>query len=163
MILLPHFLRKKGVLSFKFMTFSIKDVWDITVKGMAAFITNFSIGLVTLFYNLSITHQGMGEATLSAYVIIGYLALIALTAFLGSSQGIQPAISFFAGSGDNDRIVSLTRSTLWFNLWFGFRLYGSYVGGRAYCYQSLYKRCTFNHQHKCNCQYLFLESCLCIC
>lgn len=115
MILLPHFLRKKGVLSFKFMTFSLKDVWDITVKGMAAFITNFSIGLVTLFYNLSITHQGLGEATLSAYVIIGYLALIALTAFLGSSQGIQPAISFFAGSGDNDRIVSLTRSTLWFN------------------------------------------------
>lgn len=116
MILLPHFLRKKGVLSFAFMAFTIKDVWDITIKGMAAFVTNFSIGLVTLFYNLSITHQGMGEATLSAYVIIGYLALIALTAFLGSSQGIQPAISFFAGSGENERIVSLTRSTVWFNV-----------------------------------------------
>lgn len=132
-ILLPHFLKKKGVLHFKLELFKIKDIVLIIRKGLSAFITNFSIGLVTLFYNLAINHNNMGEITLSAYVIIGYLALIALTAFLGAAQGIQPAISYYSGSGENHKIRELSRFSIIFNITIGIILmviiwlFGSYI------------------------------------
>lgn len=97
MILLPHFLRGKGMLRFAVPRISPKLAWSILFLGAPAFIMEFSIGIVTLFYNIAITHNGFGELGLAAYLTIGYIALIILTVFLGIAQGIQPLVSYFHG------------------------------------------------------------------
>ena len=122
-ILLPHFLGKRGNLYFQKVKLKISDVIDICTKGAAAFITNFSIGFVTLCYNIAIVSYNLGENKLSAFTIIGYLFLIALTIFLGSSQGIQPALSVFSTRDMKDRVKSLTRRIVLFNLALAIILY----------------------------------------
>ncbi|CAM3639491.1 MATE family efflux transporter [Erysipelothrix urinaevulpis] len=116
LLLLPHFLMKKGRSHFKWTKFSIQDMITICRNGMAAFITNFSIGLVTFLYNITIVKNHLGETALSSYVIIGYIALIAITAFLGSSQGLQPSMSYFAGEKNYKRIRSLSTLIVMYNL-----------------------------------------------
>ena len=123
-ILLPHFLSKRGILHFRKPVFSWKTIARIGKNGTPAFVAEFSLGFVTLLYNIFIIKNGLGNDGLAAYMVIGYAALICLTAFLGASQGIQPAVSFFHGSGKQDKISSLFRATLVFTLGLGIVFYG---------------------------------------
>ncbi len=97
MILLPHFLKKRGMLQFSLPKLSPKLGWSILYLGAPAFVMEFSIGIVTLFYNIAINQNGFGELGLAAYLTIGYMALIILTVFLGIAQGVQPLVSYFHG------------------------------------------------------------------
>lgn len=106
-ILLPHFLRRKGMLYFAMPTLSWTMVGSILLLGAPAFIMEFSIGIVTLFYNIAINQNGFGEIGLAAYLTVGYMALIILTVFLGIAQGIQPLISYFHGKHDRERTREL--------------------------------------------------------
>lgn len=106
-ILLPHFLRKKGMLRFSMPDWSARTAWSILFLGAPAFVMEFSIGIVTLFYNIAINRNGFGELGLAAYLTIGYIALIVLTVFLGIGQGIQPLVSYFHGQGDVRRVREL--------------------------------------------------------
>ena len=119
MILLPHFLQKKGDLFFTKMSVPFTFVKDLLKFGTAAFITNFSIGMVALWYNLAIVKYGFGEIGLSSYLIIGYLSLIALRCFLGAAQGVQPVLSLYSSQGDYKRIASLNKFITIFNAVFG--------------------------------------------
>ena len=103
LILLPHFLRGKGMLRFGWPKLSPKLSWTILYLGAPAFIMEFSLGIVTLFYNIAINRNGYGEIGLAAYLTIGYIALIILTVFLGIGQGVQPVISYFHGKSEHGR------------------------------------------------------------
>ncbi len=106
LILLPHFVRGRGLLRFSLPALSaesLRIVRAILALGAPAFVMEFSIGLVTLFYNIAITRNGFGEIGLAAYLTIGYIALIVLTVFLGVGQGIQPVISYCHGRGEAER------------------------------------------------------------
>lgn len=109
MILVPHFIKKQGNLYFKKIGLQIDFIINILKTGLAAFVTNFSIGLIALFYNLAIVKYGYGDLGLSAYLIVGYIALIALRCFMGAAQGIQPILSIYQNQEDYDRIESLNR------------------------------------------------------
>ena len=102
-IMLPHFLRGRGMLRFALPPFSGRLAWGILYLGAPAFIMEFSIGIVTLFYNIAINANDFGELGLAAYLTIGYIALIILTVFLGIGQGMQPLISYFHGRGEHGR------------------------------------------------------------
>ncbi len=105
-ILLPHFVRGQGQLRFSLPALSaesLRIVRAILILGAPAFVMEFSIGMVTLFYNIAINRNGFGEIGLAAYLTIGYIALIVLTVFLGVGQGIQPIVSYFHGRGDMAR------------------------------------------------------------
>lgn len=101
LILLPHFLRRKGFLFFARVggsfAASFKNIGRITVLGFPAFIMEFSIGIVTFIYNYFIIRYSYGEIGLAAYLIIGYVSLIILTLFLGAAQGLQPIFSYYDG------------------------------------------------------------------
>ena len=77
------------------------------VNGSPAFVAEFSLGLVTLLYNIFIVRSGLGEQSLAAFMLIGYAALICITALLGASQGIQPVISYLSGAGEYGKIRKL--------------------------------------------------------
>lgn len=133
LILLPHFLKKRGGLWFTWPRRSPGLLRRLLAGGAPAFIAEFSIGLVTLLYNLAIVRAGLGEGGLAAYLVIGYAALICLTAFLGASQGVQPAVSYLAGAGRPDRIRFLFAASAVFCLGLAVALYAAlFFGGGAF-------------------------------
>lgn len=134
LILLPHFIKKKGDLYFeksKLNKFILKRVF---IEGLPAFIAEFSIGFVTLVYNKAILKQGLGDDGLAIYLLIGYASLIFLTSFLGVGQGVQPVISYLEGARNTKKIKSLFKSTVIFNLVLAIVLYISIFGLGKYFY-----------------------------
>lgn len=100
LILLPHFLAKKGQLHFAKFQMHRQNIRQIFVLGFPSFIMEFTIGIVTFIYNFAIVKHGYGEIGLAAYLAIGYLMLIILTIFLGMAEGLQPVFSYFTGTGE---------------------------------------------------------------
>lgn len=103
LILLPHFLLKKGSLYFAKTNIHFYHIKYILMLGFPSFIMEFTIGIVTFVYNFAIVKHGYGEIGLAAYLVIGYLMLIILTLFLGMAEGLQPVFSYFAGVGNKAR------------------------------------------------------------
>lgn len=95
LILLPHFLTRRGALYFRLCRPVLRDMKNIIICGVPAFIMEFSIGIATFLYNFAITYYGYGEIGLAAYLMIGYLMLILFTLFLGMAEGLQPVFSRF--------------------------------------------------------------------
>lgn len=100
LILLPHFLLKKGCLYFEKQKIRFSNIRWIFSLGFPSFIMEFTIGIVTFVYNFAIVRNGYGEIGLAAYLVIGYLMLIILTIFLGMAEGLQPVFSYFTGTGE---------------------------------------------------------------
>lgn len=107
LILLPHFLLKKGDLYFSGFSLRLRYIRQIFNLGFPSFIMEFTIGIITFIYNFAIIKNGYGELGLAAYLMIGYLMLIILTVFLGLAEGLQPVFSYFTGSGDEEKNRSL--------------------------------------------------------
>lgn len=109
LILLPHFLLKKGNLHFAKTHIGFHQIRYILMLGFPSFIMEFTIGIVTFVYNFAIVKHGYGEIGLAAYLVIGYLMLIILTLFLGMAEGLQPVFSYFAGVGEEERSREMRR------------------------------------------------------
>lgn len=109
LILLPHFLRRRGVLYFQPCRPRLSEGKGILVCGVPSFVMEFSIGIVTFLYNLAIRRHGYGEMGLAAYLLMGYLMLILLTLFLGMAEGLQPVFSHFMASGEEARNLATRR------------------------------------------------------
>ncbi|MCF4152300.1 hypothetical protein L2W58_10875 [Dethiosulfovibrio sp. F2B] len=111
-VLLPHFLLKKGRLYLEKATIRWKDWHDILRLGSPSFVMEFSIGIITFIYNVAIVKNGYGETGLAAYLVIGYMMLIFLTLFLGMAEGLQPVFSYLQSVGNhgkNDELLSFAR------------------------------------------------------
>ena len=111
-ILLPHFLFRRGSLRFTSFRPQIRTFGRILLLGLPAFIMEFTIGMVTFITNTSIGILGMGETGLAAYLLIGYLMLIILTLYLGMAEGLQPVFSAMKGSHDTEGLRSLLRFSM---------------------------------------------------
>lgn len=109
LIVLPHFLLKKGNLYFAVPGVRPSIVKNIAILGFPSFIMEFTIGMITFVYNLVIVKYGFGEIGLAAYLLIGYLMLIFLTLFLGMAEGLQPVFSYLSGSGEKERCNDMRR------------------------------------------------------
>lgn len=108
-IMLPHFLRKKGNLYFSAPMLRLHTVRKIFTLGFPSFVMEFTIGITTFIYNIAIVKHGYGEIGLASYLLIGYLMLIILTLFLGMAEGLQPVFSYFTGSGETERCKDMRR------------------------------------------------------
>lgn len=107
-LMLPHLLHKKGNLYFEKVKIRIKDINIITLKGIPSFAMEFALGLTTLFCNIAIANH-LGSLGLATYGIIGYISLIALSLFLGMSQGTQPLISYYFGAKKIELVSRLVK------------------------------------------------------
>lgn len=103
LILLPHFLRRRGALAFAKTRPQVRLLGRVYLLGFPSFIMEFTIGTITFIYNSAIVRHGYGELGLAAYLVIGYLMLIILTVFLGMAEGLQPVFSYFSGIGEEAR------------------------------------------------------------
>ena len=124
LMLLPHFLLKRGVLRFARVRFSLPDAGRFLRLGIPSFVMEFSIGMVTFLMNSGIVRWGYGEKGLAAYVIIGYLMLMVLTLFLGMTEGLQPAISYLNAAGERRKLGELIRFSVMVFVVVGILAYG---------------------------------------
>ena len=109
LILLPHFLLRRGTLYFQAVRPRLPEGRSILVCGAPSFLMEFSIGIVTFLYNVAVSRHGYGELGLAAYLMIGYLMLILLTLFLGMAEGLQPVFSRLMATGERERNLAMRR------------------------------------------------------
>lgn len=89
MILLPHYLLKKGVFHFHLPQFDSRLARDIIIHGLPAGIGQLSPSVMTLCMN-SVLIAGIGNIGVNAFSIISYVASFTVAIFNGTSDGLQP-------------------------------------------------------------------------
>ena len=89
LIILSHFLRKKGVLRFCRFRVDGALLHKIAVRGLPACIAQFANPITTLWINKMLSQQ-IVEIAVNAYSIISYVATFSMGVFFGVSDGLQP-------------------------------------------------------------------------
>ncbi|MCY6369930.1 MATE family efflux transporter [Clostridium ganghwense] len=102
-MLLMHFVLKKGNLKFIKTRIVLNDVIRIFRNGFPNFLSEMSAAVVTLIYNL-VFMKMLGEIGVSAYSIINYIHILMLMVFIGISQAMQPIISYNYGAKKYERV-----------------------------------------------------------
>ena len=80
-------------------------------NGMSELVTNLSISLVGMLYNVRLMHL-VGESGVIAYGIISYVSFMFLSLFLGYSMGIAPVVGYHYGAGNRQELRSLRRRSI---------------------------------------------------
>lgn len=106
MILSLHFVKKKNQFHFVKCKLSIPIFSKIFSLGLPSFINEFSSGIVMLLFNFTILKLA-GNIGVAAYGVIANIALIAVAAFTGVAQGVQPLISQAYGMKQRKLIKTL--------------------------------------------------------
>ncbi|MCY6957437.1 MATE family efflux transporter [Clostridium brassicae] len=88
--------KKSGLKLMKFVP-NIKDFLRILTNGISSFISEMSVGIVTIAFNKVILMQ-IGEIGVAAYGIIANINLIFFSIFMGNSQAMQPLVSISYGA-----------------------------------------------------------------
>ena len=91
LIVLVHFLRKKGDLRIKKVQIQKELFKKIFTRGLPECIAQFAIPITTLWMNYMLM-ENFGEIAINAYSIISYVASFSVAIFFGTSEGLQPLI-----------------------------------------------------------------------
>lgn len=91
LILLPHFLGKKGILKIKPFKPDLSLVGKIFLRGAPECVSQFEAPMGIMLTN-RILSESLGNAALNAYSVIGYVATFSVAIFIGTAEGIQPLL-----------------------------------------------------------------------
>ena len=91
LIILTHFVRKRGILRFHRFRSAKKLYLDICFRGMPEMIAQFSSPIMTLWMNRSLGHY-IGDIGLNSFSVISYISSLTLTMLFGASEGMQPLL-----------------------------------------------------------------------
>lgn len=108
---LSHFLRKKSTLRFVKFKFSFATIKRIICLGFPDCTTELSVGIVTILFNQTLLKL-IGQDALISYSVICYVNTLILMTMIGITQGTQPLISFYFGSGEIDKVNHLLKMGL---------------------------------------------------
>ena len=109
-ILLPHFIRKKGYLSFGNVKLKMETVKGFLKIGLPSFFAQASYSVIVLLHNLIIT-KNIGEIGVSCYSIINYVGTNIYMVLYGLALGAQPLISYNYGKKDSKKMLSFYKIT----------------------------------------------------
>ena len=82
-------------------------------NGLSEFVTNISMSLVNMLYNLQLMKY-IGEDGVAAYGVIQYVAFFFVAIYIGYSMGTAPFVSFHYGAENYDELKNLFRKGLGF-------------------------------------------------
>lgn len=82
-------------------------------NGLSEFVTNISMSLVNMLYNLQLMKY-IGEDGVAAYGVIQYVAFFFVAIYIGYSMGTAPIVSFHYGAENYDELKNLFRKGLGF-------------------------------------------------
>ncbi|MDR2337604.1 MAG: MATE family efflux transporter [Deltaproteobacteria bacterium] len=88
-IMLSHFIRKKGALRFHLFTPDFAMWRKILLRGLPEMTAQFAMPVTTLCLNYTLLNS-LGASAVNAYSIINYVSSCLFAAFWGISEGLQP-------------------------------------------------------------------------
>lgn len=103
-----HFFGKKNTISFRPVRPSLKRLIYSCQVGVSAFTGEISSGVATTVFNFIILGL-VGNTGVAAYGVVANIAIVAVSAFNGISNGSQPLISDFFGRGEMKKVQNILR------------------------------------------------------
>ncbi len=82
-------------------------------NGLSEFVTNISMSLVNMLYNLQLMKY-IGEDGVAAYGVIQYVAFFFVAIYIGYSMGTAPIVSYHYGAENYDELKNLFRKGMGF-------------------------------------------------
>ncbi|WP_238899711.1 MATE family efflux transporter [Clostridium sp. YIM B02500] len=110
-IILPHFLKKKGQLTFGNVKLEMKVVKEIITIGFPSFFAEAAFSIIIFFYNIVLGIY-MREEGIASYSIINYITTNIYMMLLGVSLGAQPLISYYFGARDTKKMFTFYKFAL---------------------------------------------------
>lgn len=114
-ILLPHFIMKKGYLTFGNVKISFKTVKEFCIIGFPSFFAQGSYSIIVLMHNIALVKY-VGEMGISAYSILNYLTTNIYMVLYGITLGVQPLVSYNYGKKDGEKMLWFFRTTATSNI-----------------------------------------------
>ena len=112
MIPLIYFARPNGsLLQLGKFRFDGKALLRTCTNGSSELMTNLSLSVVSILYNLQLIHYA-GEDGIAAYGVIMYVNLFFLSVFIGFSIGTAPLIGFNHGAQNHGELKSLFKKSV---------------------------------------------------
>ncbi|MGL4914147.1 MAG: MATE family efflux transporter [Romboutsia sp.] len=103
-IILPHFIQKKGYLSFGKVKLENEVVNDLLKIGFPSFLSQISFSFIVLVHNIVLV-KAMGEIGVAAYSVINYIGTNIYMVLFGLTLGAQPLISYNFGKKDTEKVL----------------------------------------------------------
>ena len=108
LVVLPHFILKKGKLSFGNVSLDKELIRKFSNIGLPSFFAEAAFSVIVFVQNIAVVNI-MGEAGLSAYSIINYITTNIYMVLLGVTFGAQPLISYNFGAKNVKNILDVYR------------------------------------------------------
>lgn len=109
---LLYFFRKNGsILRLGKTKFEGKAIVRACTNGSSEFMSNVSMSLVGMLYNLQLL-KFAGEDGVAAYGVMMYVSMIFSAAFVGYSIGTSPVIGYHDGAQNHVELKSLLKKSL---------------------------------------------------
>ncbi len=103
LVVMVHFIRKKGQLRFGKFRFNFKAMGSIYYCGFPEMIAQFATPLMTVFMNQMIRRY-LPSYALDVFAVISYAASISLAIMYGTAEGLQPLFGRSFGAGEKDNL-----------------------------------------------------------
>lgn len=110
-----HFIRKKGKLRIRKPVLHFEEIKKLLQNGIASSLMEFSVPALTFSYNLVIVKIA-GTLGVSAFSIVSYVCSILGMVVMGVTQGVQPLMSFYHGTGEKKKFYHVYSLGIWTNL-----------------------------------------------
>ena len=110
LIVLPHFIRKKGKLTFGNVALDKNIIKEFTNVGLPSFLAEAAFSIIVFVQNLAISNF-IGEMGLSAYAVINYITTNIYMVLLGLTFGAQPLISYNFGAKDAKNMLDVYKTS----------------------------------------------------
>ncbi len=119
---LLYFLSGKNkILCFVKTKINSKILWKICSNGSSEMVSNISIAIVSIVYNLQLMNimGSNGTDGVAAYGVISYLNCVFLAIFLGFSSGSISIIGYKYGAEDKKELKNIFRKSIIFIFFIG--------------------------------------------
>lgn len=105
------FQKNSSILRLGKTHFHGKIIWKACINGSSEFMSNVSMSLVGMLYNLQLI-QYAGENGIAAYGVMMYVSMIFSAAFIGYSIGTAPVIGYHDGAQNHKELDGLLKKSL---------------------------------------------------
>ena len=123
LLLLTHFLRKKGGLCIRRFRISGTLIGKVCKRGVPEAVTQLTTPVTALCYNLMLARL-IGDIGVSAFSVLSFIYSLANAILSGVAQGLQPLWGRYYGRKDTGELKWYFHSGLMINLALSILIYG---------------------------------------
>lgn len=123
LVLLTHFVRKKGDLRIKKFKIEVSLIKKITKRGIPEAFTQFATPVTVLCYNLMLASL-IGDIGVSTFSVLSYIFSLANAILSGVAQGLQPLWGQCYGRKDTEEMNWFFRSGMVINTILSVTIFG---------------------------------------